>query len=133
MKEFTWENYDGRRILLCGPYHTCMTVLLDFADSYQGTIWICDEEHVGEDYGRLADEYLSECLKHLDEEGIYIREMIREDISILKSMDIRILSYEDIVDFKGDYAILVGKTFFKGIAGRLDLAVWRISIRRLRR
>ena len=112
MKEFTWENYDGRRILLCGPFHTCMAVLLDFADSYHGTIYLCDQEHVGEDYGVLAESYLNQCIEAIEEEGIYIREMIREDISILKSMDIRILSYDDIGAFREEYVILVGKTFF---------------------
>ncbi len=113
MKAFTWENYDGRRILLCGPFHTCMTILLDFADSYHGTIYICDHEHTGEDYGPLAENYLNQCIEGIAEEGIFIREMIREDISILKAMDIRIVSYEELRSFREDYVILVGKTFFK--------------------
>ncbi|MCR4787438.1 MAG: radical SAM protein [Lachnospiraceae bacterium] len=112
MKEFTWEKYDGRRILLCGPFHTCMTILLDFAESYNGTIYICDNENAGEDYGLLAEEYLNKCLEHIGDEDIYIREMISEDISILNSMDIRIVSYDDIGSFREDYVILAGKTFF---------------------
>ena len=113
MKEFTWENYDGRRILLCGPFHTCMAVLLDFAGSYNKTVYICDNENAGKDYGPLAEEYLKKCVEYMEEEGIYIREMIREDITVLGSMDIRIVSYDDIASFREDYVILVGKAFFK--------------------
>ncbi|MCR4655224.1 MAG: radical SAM protein [Lachnospiraceae bacterium] len=122
MKEFTWEKYDGRRILLCGPFNTCMSVLLDFADSYKGTVYICDSEHAGEDYGLLAEGYLKKCVELIDEEVIYIREMIREDISILKSMDIRIVSYDDVASFRDDYVILVGKTFFKQYCRALGFA-----------
>ncbi|MCR5773456.1 MAG: radical SAM protein [Lachnospiraceae bacterium] len=113
MKEFTWENYDKRRILLCGPFHVCMSVLLDFSDSYKGTIYICDNDYAGDDYGALAEDYLVKCIESYEEKGIYIREMIREDISVLKTMDIRILSYDDIGGFRDEYVILVGKTYFK--------------------
>ncbi len=114
MKEFSWEKYDGRKLLLCGPYHNCVFILSDFVKSYRGEIFICDDEHAGEDFIALAREYLIGCAEHLEEEGIFVREMIREDISKLENLGIRILSYREIASFREDYVILAGKTFLKG-------------------
>ncbi|MCR5288433.1 MAG: radical SAM protein [Treponema sp.] len=85
MKAFTWQSYDGRPLLLCGPYARCVPFLKQIKKSYERffntpftlTVRICDDEFAGQ----------------------------QEPYQVIGAVS--------LADYRNDYIILVGKTFYK--------------------
>ncbi len=85
MKEFNWQSYDGRPLILCGPYARSVLFLEEIKKSYKKyfkktfelTVRICDDEFAGQ----------------------------KEPYQVIKA--------SSLADYRNDYIILTGKTFFK--------------------
>ena len=114
MKEVTWEAYDGRRILICGPVNMCLMILNEFPDDFTGTAYLCDDNYAGKDYGELLTE-MEETIEFSGAEWYNpeYEEKLRMEIRRLRRLKVVIISGEEISGFAGDYCILVSRTLFQ--------------------
>lgn len=88
MKIFTWDEYDGRDIVLCGPLRRCICVLRSFPPDFKSNVVICDNN-------ALEKSLLPEW---------------NGDITV---RNVKFISREELVKYSSSYVFLVGKTFYK--------------------
>jgi len=85
MKEFVWQSYDGRPLMLCGPYARSALFLEEIKKSYKRyfkkpfsvTVRLCDDDFAGQ----------------------------QEPYQVVASAE--------LAQYRNDYIILAGKTFYK--------------------
>ncbi len=122
MKEFTWEAYDERRILICGSVNMCFMILGQFPGDYTETVYLCDENYAGMDYEEVLSQIEEKAVSQIEhsqltpsidseEERLYLEE-VRGYFEKLRRLKVKLLSGEEIGSFAGDYCILASRTLF---------------------
>lgn len=112
LKEFTWEAYDGRRILICGPIDMCFMILSEFPCDYAKEVYLCDENYEGMDFQEVLSHFEEKELS-LNEKDPKYREILLSYFKKLRSFNVKLLSGDEISDFSGDYCIMASRTLFR--------------------
>lgn len=105
MKPFTWENYDGRKVVLCGPLYSSLLVLPSFLGHEEVPLYLCDDEFAGMSMEQILNQFESE---------------VRTSYASLRSLRLTVISMEELTEFAGEYVILTGKAFFRMYCKRLS-------------
>ena len=104
IKTFSWKTYDGRRIVLCGGFRLCFPIILGMPEGL--TLYICDEEYAGQSLSSVLEPYQQEAKKS------GLADALRE-VHLAFKRRICFIACSELAQFRDDYVILVGKTFFK--------------------
>ncbi len=93
MKIFSWEAYDGRDIVLCGPLARCVPIMADMPEGFDGNIVICDDNYAERTILQIAEDF-------------------REIPAMAARLKLKFITRGELCFYGGCYVFLVGKTFF---------------------
>ncbi len=111
MKEFTWQAYDGRRILICGPINMCLMILNEFPEDFADTVYFCDDNCAGKEYVEILAE-IEKNTGSFGKDPAY-EEFYSGYLKRLGNYRVTLLSSEELKDFSEDCCILCSRTFFR--------------------
>lgn len=100
IKIFSWKDYDGRDMVLCGPVARCLSIIRDIPEEFGGNIIICDDDCAGRSLAQVLEELQADWT---EKESIWLES--------LKQLRVRIIDCRELSAYSSCYVFLAGKTF----------------------